>query len=240
VAIASGRTAADADGTVVGYNGRRQHLLLADDIEPNRSVLCEILIALGFEITLANDGLEALTKAQSSIPDLILMDVRMSVMGGLEAMRRLQALPELCQVPVIAISAGVTNEEQGDCMAAGAKAFLTKPIDFPTLLEEIGRILNVTWIREVGNKGAAPAYGDIEASAIPDQEQMEALRALAKAGNMRAIREKAEELAALDERYRAFADRIIQLAIGYESKALLRLVEKHAQPIEPMEQVANS
>ena len=58
---------------------------------------------------------------------------------------------------------------------------------------------------------------------------------------MRSIREKAEELTTLNECYRPFADRITQLAIGFESKALLRLVEKHAvQPIEPMEQVANS
>jgi len=58
---------------------------------------------------------------------------------------------------------------------------------------------------------------------------MNALRALAKAGNMRTIREKVEELAIVNERYRPFADRITKLAIGYQSKALLRLVEKCAE-----------
>jgi CheY-like chemotaxis protein len=218
----------------------RKHLLLADDIEANRTVLSEILIALGFEVTLANDGLEALTNARSRIPDLILMDVRMPVMGGLEAMRHMQALPDLREVPVIALSAEATDEKQSDCMAAGAKAFLTKPIDFPTLFHEIGRLLNVTWIREIRNTDSSPVYESIEQSGIPDPEQMEALRVLAKAGNMRAIRKKAEELALLNKHYRPFTDRIIQLSIGYESKALLRLVEKHAQPIKPMEQVGNS
>jgi hypothetical protein len=57
---------------------------------------------------------------------------------------------------------------------------------------------------------------------------MESLRGLAKAGNMRAIREKVDHLAALNPQYRPFADKITQLALGYQSKALLRLVEKHA------------
>jgi signal transduction histidine kinase/CheY-like chemotaxis protein len=240
VTIATGRTAAEAGGTVVGYNGPRQHLLLADDIEANRSVLFEMLTALGFEVTQANNGLELLTSAHSRIPDLILLDVRMPVMGGLEAMRRLQALPDLSQIPVIAISAGVTNEKRSDCMAAGAKAFLTKPISFPILLDEIGRLLNLTWIRELAMQETAPVYERVEPSGIPDSEQMETLYLLAKAGNMRAIREKAGELALLNQNYRPFTDRITQLALGYESKALLRLVEKHAQPIEAMEQVANS
>ena len=70
---------------------------------------------------------------------------------------------------------------------------------------------------------------------------MEILRKLAEAGNMRATREKAAELAALNEGYRPFADRITKLALGYESKALLRLVEKYAaeQQIEQKEQVTN-
>jgi CheY-like chemotaxis protein len=156
-------------------------------------------------------------------------------------MFRMQELPDLCHVPVIDISAGVTNEKQRDCMVAGAKAFLTKPIDFPTLSQEIGCLLNLTWIRDVASQETALANQAIEQSGIPEPEQMEALLALAKAGNMRALREKAEELSALNEHYRPFADRITQLAIGYESKALLRLVEKHAvQPTEPREQVSIS
>jgi signal transduction histidine kinase/DNA-binding NarL/FixJ family response regulator len=241
VTIASGRASTGAEGTVVGYKGPRKHLLLVDDIDANRAMMSEFLTAVGFDITQAINGLEALASAQSRIPDLMLTDVCMPVMGGLELMLRMQELPEPCTVPVIAISAGVTSEKQSDCIAAGAKAFLTKPIDFPTLLQTIGGLLNLTWIREVANPETAPANQAIEQSGIPEPEQMEALRALAKAGNMRAIREKAEELSALDERYRPFANRITQLAIGYESKALLRLIEKHAaQPVEPMEQVTTS
>jgi signal transduction histidine kinase/CheY-like chemotaxis protein len=242
VTIAAGLAPAgtiSAVGAVVGYEGPRKRLLVVDDIEANRSMMSEILMALGFEVTQANNGLEALAKAQSMAPDLILTDVRMPVMGGVELMLRLQELPELCQVPAIAISAGVTNEQQRECMAAGAKAFLPKPIDFSTLVEAISRLLHLTLIREIMHQETAPLSEAIDPSGIPGPEQMEALRALAKAGNMRAIRKKAEEISALSEQYRPFANRITKLAIGYESQALLRLVKQCAeqQQMDSMEQV---
>jgi signal transduction histidine kinase/FixJ family two-component response regulator len=237
--IAAGLPADEAGGTVIGYEGPRKRLLVVDDIEANRSMLSEILMALGFDVTQATNGLEALDNAQSRVPDLILTDVRMPVMGGKELMLRMQELPELCRVPAIAISAGVTDEKQHECMVSGAKAFLTKPIDVSILIQTIGRLLHLTWIREEVNQGTAPAGEAIELSGIPGPEQMEALRALAKAGNMRAIRAKAEEISALSEHYRTFANRITKLAIGYESQALLRLVKKCAeqQQKESREQV---
>jgi CheY-like chemotaxis protein len=233
--IVAQKTQTAADGKVVGYNGPRRNLLLVDDIEANRFMMSTLLAGLGFELSLACDGVEALEKAQSRTPDLILTDIRMPRMTGLELMGYLKELPELSQVPVIAVSAGVTAQKQSACMAAGAKAFLTKPIHLPTLFQELGRLLNVTWIREVENQEAAPVHDKIDESAIPEREQLESLHLLAKAGSMRSIREKAAELAALNENYRPFTDRITQLAISFESKALLRLIEKYAlQPIEPL------
>jgi CheY-like chemotaxis protein len=174
-----------------------------------------------------------------------MMDIRMSVMGGLEAIRRMQELPDLSVVPVIAVSAGVTQDEQIDCIAAGARAFLSKPIEVEPMLQEIGRLLSLTWIPEASAHAAHAASDGMRTSdrfEIPEPAQMEMLRELARAGNMRAIREKADELAALNEDHRPFADRITKLAIGYESKALLRLVEKYAaeQQTEHMEQETNS
>jgi two-component system, sensor histidine kinase len=176
------------------------------------------------------------TRAEAVRPDLILMDIRMPVMGGLEAMHRMQQIPDLVKVPVIAVSAGVTQDEQAGCMAAGAKAFLNKPIENECLLHEIGRLLNLTWIRANLQQTTSPAGDPVHSFVIPEPAQMESLRKLAKAGNMRAIREQADQLTALNAQYRPFADRITQLARGYQTKALLRLVEKHAVQ-EQLEQV---
>jgi CheY-like chemotaxis protein len=186
------------------------------------------LVFLVMGASKAVNGLEAVTSAEVVRPDLILMDIRMPVMGGLEAMHRMQQNPDLVMVPVVAVSAGVTQDEQVGCMAAGAKAFLTKPIENQCLLQEIGRLLNLTWIRENPQQTTSPVGDRVDPFVIPEPAQMESLRELAKAGNMRAIREQADQLATLNEQYRPFADKITQLARGYQTKALLRLVEKHA------------
>ncbi|HEY1646720.1 MAG TPA: ATP-binding protein [Terracidiphilus sp.] len=225
--LAAEGAASPIGGPVAGYEGPRKRILVVDDIQANRSVLSNVLSGLRFETSQASNGLEALANAGALRPDLILMDVRMPVMSGLEAMRRLQEHADLRVIPVIAVSAGVTEEKRAACIAAGARAFLTKPIEVPSLLQEIGRLLGLVWIEEASRQAtyAPTAMNRLE---IPQPAQLEALRVLAKAGKMRAIREKADEFATLDERYRPFADRITKLALGYESKALLRLVERCA------------
>jgi signal transduction histidine kinase/CheY-like chemotaxis protein len=215
-------------GQVLGYDGPRKRVLVVDDIDANRFVLADTLGQLGFEVEQATNGLEALNAAQSTPADLILMDVRMPVMDGLEAMRRMQQIPNLRQVPIIAVSASVTKNEKDGCLEAGAKAFLTKPIDEAYMLKQIGSLLDLTWIKDTSQQTQVPTNDPGEHFVLPEPEQMELLRNLAQVGNMRAISEKAESLATSDARYRPFADRITQLARGYQSKALLNMMEKHA------------
>lgn len=229
--MGTGDITSQMSGPVTGYEGPRKRILVVDDVEANRSVLSDTLGRLGFKVDQAINGLEALANAKALLPNLIMMDIRMPVMGGLEAMRRMQELPDLSVIPVITVSAGVTEEEKIDCIAAGAKAFLPKPIEVAPMLQEIGRLLGLTWTQEVPAQAAPASSNGMRASdrlEIPEPEQMQVLHELAKAGNMRAIRDKADELAALNAGYRPFADRLTKLAIGYESKALRRLVEKYA------------
>jgi CheY-like chemotaxis protein len=64
-------------------------------------------------------------------PDLILMDIRMPVMSGLEAMQRIQQIPNLSMIPIVAVSAGVTQNKQAACIAAGAKSILDEANRYP-------------------------------------------------------------------------------------------------------------
>jgi signal transduction histidine kinase/FixJ family two-component response regulator len=237
--VGSEQAVSPMGGQVTGYRGPRKRVLVVDDIDANRAVLAETLGSLGFEVSQAVNGLEAVTLAHAAPPDLILMDTRMPVMDGLAATRRIQEIPDLRLIPVIAVSAGVTQDERVGCMAAGAKAFLTKPIENTYLFQEIGRLLNLTWIRENLQQTTSPVGDGVERFAVPAPLEMESLRELVKAGNMRAIREKADQLAAFDAQYRPFANRITELALGYQSKALLRLMEKHKAQNQ-VEQVAQS
>jgi signal transduction histidine kinase/DNA-binding NarL/FixJ family response regulator len=215
-------------GQVTGYEGPRKRVLVVDDTAASRSVLAETLGVLGFEVNQAVNGLEALTVAQATRPDLILTDIRMPVMGGLEAIQSMQQIANLRTVPIISCSANVTEEERSRSTAAGAVAFLMKPIDNASMLQEIGKSLSLTWIREDIQRATSSGGDRVEQLVVPEPAQMESLRRLAMAGNMRAIRDKADEIAKLDSKYRPFADKITQLALGYQSKALSRLVEKLA------------
>jgi hypothetical protein len=160
-------------------------------------------------------------------------------MNGMEAMLRMHQIPNLSTIPIIAVSAGVTQDKQAACAKAGAKAFLAKPIETSRLLQEIGRLLELRWIQEQPQQTPSPISEPLEQFVIPEPAQMDCLRDLAKVGNMRAIRERADQLLVLDARYRPFAEKISQLALGYQSKALLRLMEKLAAQKEEV-QVAQS
>ena len=219
-----------ADHDIIGYQGGIRRALVVDDVAANRNMLCDLLNSLGFETHEAANGREALHQAQLLRPDVILMDLLMPEMDGLEATRRLRQLSSLSTVPVIAISASATPEEREDSIAAGAAAFMTKPVDQMELLRHIGMLLGLSWIHAEA-RGTVPAHNGSDVPlVIPPQEEMERLHQLALAGSMRDIRSFAEHIVQLDERYRPFAGRLQELARDYQSKAIVSLVEEHLQP----------
>jgi CheY-like chemotaxis protein len=86
-----------------------------------------------------------LVQASALKPDLIILDNRMPGMTGSEVTRRLRTEQAVARVPIIAVSAGATAEEQARCLAAGANFFLSKPVDVVELLKAIGEVLNLEW-----------------------------------------------------------------------------------------------
>lgn len=148
VPMASGAAAATPVTRVTGYVGERIKVLVVDDLAENRAVLCDMLGPIGFEIAEAADGHEALQMAQVQRPDLILMDVFMPDMDGRQATMRLRQLPDLARVPIIVVSASALGGDEESSLAAGANAFLAKPVNEHRLLELIGRLLGIEWTRE--------------------------------------------------------------------------------------------
>jgi PAS domain S-box-containing protein len=128
-----------------GYEGPRRRLLVVDDVAGNRQMLLDLLEPLGFELHEASDGEQALAQAERLHPDLVLMDNVMPVMDGLEATRRMRAMPALEAVPIITISASAQPTDRDASLAAGANAFLTKPIRVDDLVERIGTLLALRW-----------------------------------------------------------------------------------------------
>jgi signal transduction histidine kinase/DNA-binding NarL/FixJ family response regulator len=218
-----------AERTVIGYQGSRKKILIADDVLANRTVLVDLLAPLGFEVMEAENGREALEKASAWNPDFIVMDIVMPVMDGLEAIYRLRQMPAFKDVPLVAASASANNLEAEKCLAVGASAFLPKPIDFNKLLQQLDKLLQLTWIYEQPEDVPLTGEHAQVQFVLPSQEEMDTLYRLAMLGNMQSILARAAYLVELDERYRPFADRLTLLAKGYQSKALLSLVQHHME-----------
>jgi signal transduction histidine kinase/DNA-binding response OmpR family regulator len=216
---------------VTGYVGAPRSVLIVDDVVANRAMLADLLGGIGFAVAEANDGMQAVSMVQMQAPDLVLMDIRMPVMDGLEATRRIRANIHLRQMPIVAISASATVEDEREALEAGVNAFMTKPIDEAELLAHIRRFLGLIWTVEQlqDQPHAAGEQSGTSTLIAPPPEEMQILHRLALEGNMRELRRQAEHITALDERYRPFAERLEKLAKEYQSKAIMDLVKKHLE-----------
>jgi PAS domain S-box-containing protein len=213
-----------ATGTVTGYAGPRKKVLVVDDVAENRAVTTDLLASLGFDVAEAANGEEGLEMAQRLRPDLILLDVAMPKMDGLEAVRILRQWEGFRDLPVIALSASVSDSDSEQCLAAGMNAFLPKPLEVDMLLEQMASLLRLEWTYGVAQTEAPPAAGPVE---VPPADEMDTLYRLARVGDMQQIMAQVERLIELDERYRPFASQLAALARRYQSKAVLSFVEEH-------------
>jgi signal transduction histidine kinase/DNA-binding response OmpR family regulator len=114
-------------------DSKNKRILITDDNETTQQMLAEYLRQQGYEVLLANSGYEAFEIAQSTRPDLILMDIQMPGIDGLETTRRLRAIPEFAETPIIALTALVMPGDQERCIQAGMDYYLSKPIRLQAL-----------------------------------------------------------------------------------------------------------
>lgn len=116
-------------------------ILLAEDNEDNISTFSSYLEAKGYRIVVAKDGQEAINLTKAHHPELILMDIQMPGMDGLEAMRQIRVDPTLGDIPIIALTALAMTGDQERCLEAGANHYLTKPVKLKQLANTIEQFL---------------------------------------------------------------------------------------------------
>ncbi|HKB71355.1 MAG TPA: response regulator [Thermoanaerobaculia bacterium] len=116
-------------------------ILLVEDNDMNRDMLTRRLARRGYQVEAAVDGGEAVSRAASAAPDLVLMDLNLPVLDGYEATRQIKAAPATRAIPVIALSAHAMAEDRDRALAAGCDDFDTKPVDLERLLRKIEALL---------------------------------------------------------------------------------------------------
>ncbi len=119
-----------ATATLSRHRARALSVLVAEDIEINRKLAEAFLTVGGHAVRFAGDGAEAVRMASENSFDLILMDIMMPVMDGLEATRRIRALasPARARVPIVAVTANSQQNVRDACEAAGMDGFVAKPL----------------------------------------------------------------------------------------------------------------
>lgn len=115
-------------------------ILLAEDNEINISTLLDYLPARGYRVIVARDGNEAVQLAREESPDLILMDVQMPVMDGLEATKQIRDDVNLAKIPIIALTALAMRGDRERCLAAGMDDYLSKPVGMRDLIASIEKL----------------------------------------------------------------------------------------------------
>ena len=214
-----------------GYAGPRQRVLAVDDHAANRSMLVDLLEPLGFEVTTADDGIDAVRLAREWQPHLVLMDLRMPRLDGFGAARQIrEQLPSDGPV-IIGISASAFDPDRQACLDAGCSEFLAKPFREEQLFAAIERQLGLTWqYAEVPTAGeTSMPFPAMEHA--PSATDAEALFELATKGDVMGVRAYAQQLAAQDPRLAPFAQGVTELAARFKMKAIRQFVARYRTAI---------
>jgi diguanylate cyclase (GGDEF)-like protein len=123
-------------------------ILIVDDHEDNVELLRARLESWGFETLCARDGAEALATIESRLPDLVLLDIMMPKIDGIEVARRVKNNPDLPFIPIIMQTALDSTENKVEGLEAGADDYITKPIDFPELKARVKSMLRIKRLQE--------------------------------------------------------------------------------------------
>ncbi|CAO3453575.1 Two-component system sensor histidine kinase/response regulator hybrid [Azospirillum argentinense] len=217
--------ASQPDHPIRGYRGPRLTVLVTDDDLAHRSLLSDLLAELGFTVFKATDGPTCLAMAELHRPDILLLDISMPGMNGLEVARRLRGAGH-SDTTIILVSAD-TREDRSGSGADGDQphdGFAAKPVSIPKLLACIGRLRGIEWEYETpADTDAGPPV--FAASELPPQHHIAELIHLGRIGYVRGMQAKLAEIAASHPELERFVGRMRTLVSNYDLNQYMAALE---------------
>ncbi len=199
---AKGSTLAAPERRVTGYVGTRRRLLLADDDQEHLDLLQEILLPLGFILQAAKDGASCLEIAADYAPDLVILDIAMPGISGLETARRLRAAN--ANVKILILSGNFHDAPgQSNGRAGDYDAFLAKPTDVRALLAKIQSLLDISWLHEQKPVAIMPPPDPLNLPR-PGAAHLHDLLQLGRIGYVRGIEAKLTEITEAEPQMQEF------------------------------------
>lgn len=212
---------------IVGIKGTAPKILVVDNQYDSRSVIVNLLEPLGCELLQASNGQEGLEKIEQFQPQLVITDLLMPVMDGLEMMRKVRLAPKWQNLILIASSASVFASDRDSCFEAGVNEFLPKPVEANNLFKIMQTYLNVDWIYEEDQPSSVSMAKTTVEIIPPPPRELEILHELAMKGHIKGIINQGKIIEQLDAKYVPFAQELLQLAQNFRDQDIMKLIEKY-------------
>lgn len=130
------------DVRVPELSDKKKKILIVEDNDLNLKLFRDLLNANGYETVETKEGYEAINLTRSLKPDLILMDIQLPEISGLEVTKRIKADPEISSIPIIAVTAFAMKDDEEKIMRAGCQAYISKPISIAEFLSALKKFLH--------------------------------------------------------------------------------------------------
>ena len=221
--------------SIVGYKGPVRRILVVDDKAENRSLVVDVLRPLGFDMLESENGQDAIQKSAEFKPDVILMDIVMPVLDGIEATRQIRNSSEPIDTIIIALSASVYEQSRDEAMESGCDDFIPKPVNLDTLFEKIKYHLDLDWI--FAEKMPVSTMQQVKSTVnedeiigtLPSKDILKVLHLLAKSGDINGLLLKLDDLAKNSNQFGAFISQHRKLAKSYRMKKIRELLEEQME-----------
>jgi len=201
----------DNEDLIIGFEGEKQTILVIDDVPHNQGVLLSTLEPLGFEVIVANNGQEGLSKAIEFQPNLVLTDLIMPIKNGIEATQQIKE--HLVDTKVIIISASSPRGLDDIQQQSGCDDYLQKPIQLTELFSKIQTQLNLTWLYESTTKNS-----ECHPTMIPPPHtKLKTILELSEMFDFSGLETELAHIAEMDATYKPFVAHVQKLVQSFDA-----------------------